>query len=109
MLLNPASSSRKILAQNPSSTHDFLNSPPRSHIIVIEMGSIERHDTASFYFLRDLSKYQTEKPYEIWRESDPSIPKSNCEFEEHRGIVVNDMRSSEFNFDYESTGFKVLN
>lgn len=73
------------------------------------MGSISPN-TGSFHFLRDLDIYHTEKPYEIWRESDPSIPKSNCKFEEHTGIAVHNMREQHPPglFDYEGSGFRFL-
>lgn len=61
---------------------------------------------ASFVFLADLPVHKTEKPYEIWCESDPQFPKSNCVFEEHNHIRVDDMRQFDHGFGYENYGFR---
>ncbi|KEQ78639.1 hypothetical protein M438DRAFT_360323 [Aureobasidium pullulans EXF-150] len=70
-----------------------------------------QHDRfkGSFHFLQNLPEYQTEKPYEIWRESPEHIPKSNCKFEERHGIILRNIRECDpRDFDYATTGFKPL-
>lgn len=62
----------------------------------------------SFHFISDLSLYENEKPFEIWRETEPNVPKSNCEFQQLDGIKLHNMRTTDLRFDYDTTGFKHL-
>lgn len=60
---------------------------------------------ATLTFLADDPKYATEKLYELWRETGPGVPKSNCRFEERSSIPVLDMREYQDRLGYDSTGF----
>lgn len=66
------------------------------------------HPTASFHFIADLPQYDHEKLFEIWRETEPNVPKSNCEFQELDGIKLHNMRTANIRLDYDTTGFKYL-
>src|SRR5258708_6430077 len=67
---------------------------------------------ASLSFISDLPVFQHEKPYELWLPSE-QIPDglswTNCQFQEHPDIEIEDVRSSKADFGYETTGFKYLN
>jgi hypothetical protein len=61
---------------------------------------------ATLIFLDELQIHEIEKPYEIWCQSDPEYPKSNCTFKEHDGIKIRDMRQSDQEFGYDTCGFR---
>ena len=69
---------------------------------------LEEQPIISFHFIKDLPQYENEKPFEIWRETEPGVPKSNCEFHEVGGIELHNMRTAATRFGYETTGFKFL-
>lgn len=62
----------------------------------------------SMQFSKDSPLYHQEKPYEIWCETAPGIPKSNCIYEECRDFRLKNMRTSETHFDYDTSGFKYV-
>lgn len=62
----------------------------------------------SFHFISDLTRYEEEKLFEIWQETGPNVPKSNCEFEKLDGIKLESMRTADIRLDYDTTGFKYL-
>ena len=73
--------------------------------------SLEGHDEqpiVSFHFISDLPRYEEEKLFEIWQETEPNVPKSNCEFEKLDGIKLKNMRTADIRCDYDTTGFKYL-
>lgn len=70
---------------------------------------IDDQPTVAFNFIADLERYKDEKLYEIWRETEPGVPKSNCEFKEYSGIRLHNMRAADVKFDFDTTGFKAIN
>jgi hypothetical protein len=70
------------------------------------MSSSETTVNAAFIFLATLPIHEKEKPYEIWCQSDPKFPKTNCTFEEHAKIKVEDMRRFDHGFGYDHYGFR---
>ena len=74
----------------------------------IRTTAVDNQPTVSFHFISDLPRYENEKLFEVWRETDPSVPKSNCEFQQLDGIKLHDMRTAAIKFDYDTTGFKFL-
>jgi len=62
-------------------------------------------------FISDLPIFQHEKPYELWlppSEIPDSVPWTNCQFSEHSNIEIEDVRGSNTDFGYETTGFKFI-
>lgn len=66
---------------------------------------------ATLSFVSNLPIFQHEKPYELWIPPDAipeGMPWTNCKFAEHPDIEIKDVRSSNIDFGYETTGFKYL-
>ena len=67
---------------------------------------------ATLSYLVDLPTYEHEKPYELWLPPDSlpekDFPPTNCEFEEHPGIEILDIRTSKIACTFKTTGFKYL-
>jgi hypothetical protein len=62
-----------------------------------------------FQFFSHASRYETEKPYELFLDKLPSeIPSSNCEFV-RRVVKLQDIRSTTLRPRLEVEGFRVVN
>ncbi|KAF8852501.1 hypothetical protein BDZ45DRAFT_630231 [Acephala macrosclerotiorum] len=64
---------------------------------------------ASMAFLSRLPLYDDEKPFEVWMDTKPGIPRTNCHFEEHHNILIKDVRSQRDDFTLDSAGFEFVN
>jgi hypothetical protein len=58
-------------------------------------------------YLSDLSIYENEKVYEIWSTDVPSkLPKTNSEFTNRKGVLIEDVRSHKIDLGLDTTGFE---
>lgn len=65
--------------------------------------------TASFHFLSESLLLSTEKPYEVFMTAIPDgLPKTNCEYTTHDGIVIRDARDGKYEVTLEEFGFCFL-
>ena len=70
-----------------------------------DMGSIR----VPMFFLKELKLYEVEKPYRLrFRSPEPSIPRTNIQFEQIDDVLVQDIRHCAEPLDYEDTGFAML-
>ncbi|KAI1079849.1 hypothetical protein F5B20DRAFT_581002 [Whalleya microplaca] len=72
---------------------------------VAVLGS-SKEPLVSFHFISDLPQYKGEKLYEIWRDTEPGIAKSNCEFALVEHVKLQDMRNANTEFEFDTTGFR---
>ncbi|KAM0801936.1 hypothetical protein BDR22DRAFT_845712 [Usnea florida] len=67
---------------------------------------------ATLRYLSNLSRYESEKPYELWLPAEQlavaGVSFTNCEFEERSDITIQDVRSSNALFAFDTTGFKFV-
>ncbi len=67
---------------------------------------------ATLSYLLDHPKYDQEKPYELWLPEEElagaDLPSTNCEFEERSDITIQDVRTSNLSFAFDTTGFKFV-
>jgi hypothetical protein len=76
---------------------------------VVLHGPRARFDVkASIHFIQKNSLFAEEKPYEFCYAADLSIPQSNITREQHKDIIIHDIRGREQAFDLEHNGFTVL-
>ena len=59
-------------------------------------------------YLKDLPQYDTEKLYELWLPTEPGVLKTNREFAIYDDVPVKDVRNSNVEFDFHTTGFKFM-
>jgi hypothetical protein len=64
--------------------------------------------SASLTFLARNPRWEVEKPYEIWLDTDEPLQRTNCVFEEHHGILVRDVRRIGDAFTLDSGGFEFV-
>ncbi|KUJ15022.1 uncharacterized protein LY89DRAFT_736082 [Mollisia scopiformis] len=57
--------------------------------------------------LADLGIYKHEKPYELWVNAEPEIPRTNCKFVDH-DVPIEDVRSNSTLSNIDKTGVKFL-
>lgn len=58
-------------------------------------------------YLDDLSVYDHEKPYELWVNATPALPRTNCQFVEF-DVPLKDVRNVSNCPSFEETGVKFL-
>jgi hypothetical protein len=63
-------------------------------------------DVTVTHLVRD-PVHDTEKPYELWMQTEPGVPKNSCQYED-KVAHVSDVRSSTEDFDVDRNGFKYL-
>ncbi|KAF4554649.1 Aspirochlorine biosynthesis protein N-like protein 2 [Elsinoe fawcettii] len=59
--------------------------------------------------LQRLSRYNTEKPYELRCDYPPDFPRTNLQWDKPRKVSVRDIRSCSTGFDMKKDGFSVMN
>lgn len=63
---------------------------------------------ASIHFLKRLSKYETEKVYELKYDPPPGLPKTNMCLERRDHITVEDMRHRESGLKIDERGYQII-
>lgn len=59
-------------------------------------------------FLKPDEKYQYEKPYRLRYDPGGTIPRTNCETQVQKDVLVHDIRGTESKYTLDRNGFQVL-